>query len=101
MWRTALEKRKVNVRLLNRDYTLVSDQPEEQVQRIARYADRILRDLSVATRSQESVVSILACITLSEELFAARDENIRLRREIESLRYNDLDKTEPHDTNEL
>ncbi len=89
-----MEKRKVNVRLLNRDYTLVSDQPEEQVQRIARYADRILRDLAVATRSKDSVVSILACITLAEELFAARDENVRLRREIESLRQNDAEKTE-------
>ena len=94
MGRTALEKRKVNVRLLNRDYTLVSDQPEEQVQRIARYADRVLRDLSVATRSQDSVVSILACITLAEELFAARDENVRLRREIESLRQRNAEKTE-------
>ena len=89
-----MEKRKVNVRLLNRDYTLVSDQPEEQVQRIARYADRVLRDLSVATRSQDSVVSILACITLAEELFAARDENVRLRREIESLRQRNAEKTE-------
>ena len=89
-----MEKRKVNVRLLNRDYTLVSDQPEEQVQRIARYTDRVLRDLSVATRSQDSVVSILACITLAEELFAARDENVRLRREIESLRQRNAEKTE-------
>lgn len=81
-----MQKRKVSVRLLNHDYTLVSDQPEEQVQRIARYADRILRDLSLSTRSQDMLVPILACITLSEELFASREENNRLRREIECLR---------------
>ncbi|MCR4708167.1 MAG: cell division protein ZapA [Clostridiales bacterium] len=89
-----MEKRKVNVRLLGRDYTLVSDQPEEQVQRIARYADRVLRDLAISTRAQDSVVPILACVTLSEELFAARDENVRLRREIETLR----ERTAPEST---
>lgn len=89
-----MEKRKVIVRLLNRDYTLVSDQPQERVQRIARYADRTLRDLSNTMRSQE-VVPILACVTLSEKLLTAQDENVRLRREIEALRQQAAEQAKP------
>ena len=84
-----MEKKKVSIRLMGHDYTLVTDRSEEQVQQIARYADRKLRELSVVTRSPENVVAVLTCVTLSEELFIAQEENKMLRREIEKLRLSD------------
>ena len=79
------EKVKVVVRLLGHDYTLVTDQEPEQVQRMAQYVDRKMRELAIITRAQEGVVPILTCITLAEELFRSQDENNRLLRELAAL----------------
>lgn len=75
-------KYKVVVRLMGRDYTLVTDQPPEQVKRMAQYVDRRMRELAIVTRAQDSVLPVLASITLAEELFSAKDENNRLQREL-------------------
>lgn len=79
------EKIKVVVRLMGHDYTMVTDQKPEQVQRMAQYVDRKMRELAIVARAQESAVPILTCITLAEELFRAQDENNRLLREIAAL----------------
>ena len=76
---------KVVVRLMGHDYTMVTDQKPEHVQRMAQYVDRKMRELAIVTRAQEGVVPILTCITLAEELFKAQDENNRLLREIAAL----------------
>ena len=79
------EKIKVVVRLMGHDYTLVTDQPPAQVQRMAQYVDRKMREIAIVTRAQDSVVPILTCITLAEELFRSQDENNRLLRELAAL----------------
>ena len=81
----AKEKIKVVVRLMGHDYTMVTDQDPAQVQRMAQYVDRKMRELAIVTRAQESVVPILTCITLAEELFRSQDENNRLLRELAAL----------------
>ena len=81
----AKEKIKVVVRLMGHDYTMVTDQDPEQVQRMAQYVDRKMRELAIVTRAQENVVPILTCITLAEELFRSQDENNRLLRELAAL----------------
>ena len=76
------EKVKVVVKLMGHDYTLVTDQQPEHVQRMAQYVDRKMREVAIVVRAQESAVPILTCVTLAEELFRAQDENNRLRREL-------------------
>ena len=66
-----MNKNKVVVHLMGHDYTMVTDQPSEKVQRLARYVDRRMRELS-----------ILTAMTLADELFTAQDEVNRLRREL-------------------
>ena len=84
-----MEKRRVNIRLLNRDYTLVTDRTQAHVEQIVRYVDRKMRDLSLASRSSDEVVSVLTSITLAEELFSAKEENRLLRFELQKLRKRD------------
>ena len=81
----AKEKIKVVVRLMGHDYTMVTDQDPAQVQRMAQYVDRKMRELAIVARAQEGVVPILTCITLAEELFRSQDENNRLLRELAAL----------------
>ncbi|MBQ2990980.1 MAG: cell division protein ZapA [Clostridia bacterium] len=77
-----MKKNKVVIHLMGRDYSLLSDRPEEQVQRIARYVDRKMREISITTRAGDSMVATLTAVMLADELFRAQDENVRLKREL-------------------
>ncbi len=79
----SVAKRKVTLRIMGHDYALVTDQPEEKVQRIARYVDRQMRELAIMTRAAEGMVPILTCMTLTEELMELQGENNMLRRTLE------------------
>ncbi len=81
-----MKKNKVVVHLMGRDYALLTDQPEERVQRLARYVDRRMREVAITTRAGEAMAPTLTTITLAEELFRAQDENVRLKRELAALR---------------
>ena len=80
-----MKKNKVVVHLMGHDYPLITDQPPEQVQRVARYVDRKLRETAITTRAAESMVATLTSMTLADELFRAQDENTRLKRELALL----------------
>ena len=77
-----MKKNKVVVHLMGHDYTLLTDQSPEQVQRVARYVDRKLRETAITTRAAEPLVATLTSMTLADELFRAQDENVRLKREL-------------------
>ena len=42
-----MKKNKVVIHLMGRDYTLLSDQQPEKVQRVARYVDRKMREVAI------------------------------------------------------
>ena len=77
-----MKKNKVVVHLMGHDYALLTDQSPEQVQRVARYVDRKLRETAITTRAAEPMVATLTSMTLADELFRAQDENVRLKREL-------------------
>lgn len=82
-----MKKNKVVVHLMGHDYTLLTDQSPEQVQRVARYVDRKLRETAITTRAAEPMVATLTSMTLADELFRAQDENVRLKRDLSLLQY--------------
>ena len=77
-----MKKNKVVIHLMGRDYALLTDQPADKVQRLARYVDRKMREVAITTRAGEAMVPTLTTITLAEELFRAQDENTRLKKEL-------------------
>ena len=77
-----MKKNKVVVHLMGHDYPLLTDQSPEQVQRVARYVDRKLRETAITTRAAEPMVATLTSMTLADELFRAQDENVRLKSEL-------------------
>ena len=81
-----MKKNKVVVHLMGHDYPLLTDQSPEQVQRVARYVDRKLRETAITTRAAEPMVATLTSMTLADELFRAQDENVRLKKELSLLK---------------
>ena len=84
-----MKKNKVVIHLMGRDYTLLTDEDAAQVQRLARYVDRRMREVSISTRAGENVVPMLTAMTLAGELFRAQDENVRLKKELAALQPKD------------
>ncbi len=83
-----MKKNKVVIHLMGRDYALLTDQDAQQVQRMAHYVDRKMREVSITTRVGENVVPTLTAMTLAGELFSAQDENVRLKKELAALQQN-------------
>ena len=81
-----MKKNKVVVHLMGHDYPLLTDQSPEQVQRVARYVDRKLRETAITTRAADSMVATLTSMTLADELFRSQDENVRLKKELSLLK---------------
>ena len=81
-----MNKNKVVVHLMGRDYTLVTDQQPDKVQRLSRDVDRRMRELAILTRAGENMLPVLTAMTLADELFTAQDEVNRLRRELDAAK---------------
>ena len=84
-----MKKNKVVIHLMGRDYTLLTDEDAAQVQRLAHYVDRRMREVSITTRAGEGMVPTLTAMTLAGELFRAQDENVRLKKELAALQPED------------
>lgn len=80
-----MKKNKVIIHLMGKDYALLTDEDAAQVQRLARYVDRKMREVSITTRAGEAMTPTLTAMTLAGELFRAQDENTRLKRELAAM----------------
>ena len=81
-----MEKQKTTVTVGGKEYTLVSSESPEYMNRVAAYVDRKLEEMSMATRLPTNMVAVLTALNMADELMKAHDENSRLRREIMALR---------------
>ena len=63
-----MNKNKVVVHLMGRDYTLVTDQQPDKVQRLSRYVDRRMRELAILTRAGENMLPVLTAMTLARNM---------------------------------
>ena len=81
-----MEKQKTVVTVAGKEYTLVSSESPEYMNRVAAYVDRKLEEMAMATRLPTNMVAVLTALNMADELMKAHDENSRLRREIMALR---------------
>ena len=81
-----MEKIRTTVRIAGHDYTLSSYDNEAHVQRVAKYVDRMINDLTLATRLPAAQVAVLAAMNVADDMVKARDEVARLRQENAELR---------------
>ncbi len=81
-----MEKIRTTVRIAGHDYTLSSYDPEAHVQRVAKYVDRMIGDLTLATRLPAAQVAVLTAMNVADDMVKARDEVARLRQENAELK---------------
>ena len=81
-----MDKQKINVRVAGKEYALVSSDSPEHLTRVAAYVDRLITETIFATRVNKENAAVLASLNLADELMKAKDENARLRRELNALR---------------
>lgn len=79
-------KQKTTVRVAGKEYTLVSSDPPEYMNRVAVYVDRKISETSLATRLPVDKAAVLTSINIADELMKSHDENSRLRRELMNVR---------------
>ena len=70
------------LRIAGKDITLSTDDAPDLVHRVAVFADRRIAEASAGGLVAKEKATLLTCISLSEELILAQDENTRLRREL-------------------
>jgi cell division protein ZapA len=81
-------KNKVTVKIMDRDYTLVSDDTREHMQRVANYVDDKMRDLYGGNKKlSTSMVGVLTALNVADELFKAISERDELEKRLNSPQY--------------
>lgn len=77
-----MEKQRTIVSVGGKEYTIVSEDPIEQVKRVGTYVDRKLQEIEQATRLPTNMAAVLTALNIADELLKAQDENTKLRREL-------------------
>jgi len=80
-----MDKQKVTLRVAGKEYALVSSDSPEHLSRVAHYVDRQITETVFATRASKENAAVLVALNLADELMKAKDENARLRRELNAL----------------
>lgn len=80
-----MEKIRTTVRIAGHDYTLTSYDSEEHVQRVAKYVDRMINELNLATRLPSGQIAVLAAMSIADDMVKARDEVAKLKKEVAEL----------------
>ncbi len=81
--RRSSPRHSVTVEIGGEKHLLRSDAPPEYTRAVAAYLDTTLRDLPGARALEPHRAAILAALSITDELFRAREEIRRLRDEAE------------------
>ena len=81
-----MEKIRTTIRIAGKDYNVAGYDTEEHVQRVAAYVDRKMAELEAATHLPAVHQAVLVAMNAADDMMKSRDENRRLRRELETLR---------------
>ena len=81
-----MAKTRTTVRIDGRDYPISSSDSEAYVQRVARFVNRKITELSLATRLNPLDSATLAAMTIADELAKSQEELTRLRVQLECER---------------
>ena len=79
-----MEKIKTTVHIAGRDYAIVTQDSEEYVRGVAAWVDRRMRELNQATHLPGGQLAVLTAINAVDDMMKSREENRRLRRELEA-----------------
>jgi len=81
-----MDKQRITLRVAGKEYGLVSSDSPEHLSRVASFVDRQISETIFAARASKENAAVLVALNLADELMKAKDENARLRREMDALR---------------
>ena len=81
-----MQKIKTTVRIAGRDYAISSYDSEAYVHNVAAWVDRRMRELNQATHLPGGQLAVLAAVNAADDMMKSREENRRLKRELEAAR---------------
>lgn len=82
------DKNKVTVKIMDRDYTLVSEDSREHMQRVANFVDDKMRETYSGNKKlSTSMVGVLTALNIADEFFKVLLEKEELERRINSPQY--------------
>ncbi|MDO4744378.1 MAG: cell division protein ZapA [Clostridia bacterium] len=86
-----MEKKKVKVLINGAEYTLVTAEPAEYVQRVAVRVDKALSEIASANkRLSTAMLAMLTSINLADELIRIEDSADNLRKQIADYSKNEI-----------
>ena len=80
------KERTYTLRIAGRDYTITSSDAPEHVRRVAVYMDRKIAETASSGFVNRETASVIAGLSMADELLTAQDDNTRLRRELMEAR---------------
>ena len=84
-------------RIGGHDYTLSAHGDLERLQRIADYLDRKIGEATMHTQLNGEIAAVIAGLSVTEELFDAKDEAQRLRDQLYEMVRANPEKGPSHD----
>ncbi len=82
------DKNKVTVKIMDRDYTLVSEDSREHMQRVANYVDDKMRETFNSNKKLSmSMIGVLTALNVADELHKVINEKDELEKRINSPQY--------------
>lgn len=82
------EKNKIEVFIGGKVYKIAGEESEEYMQKVARYIDKKMQEISGTQRStvlSTSMISILTAINVADDYFKLKEENELLKEKINKL----------------
>lgn len=79
-----MEKNKITITINNRDYTLMSDDTKEHMEKVAEYIDKKISEIVLACGGGLNLqdISILAAINVADDFFKSEETSDNLRSQI-------------------
>ncbi|MDN5352244.1 MAG: cell division protein ZapA [Clostridiales bacterium] len=82
------QKNKVTVKIMDRDYTVVSDDSREHMQRVANYVDDRMKAIFDGNKKlSTSMTGVLTALNIADEYFKVLEEKEELEKRINSPQY--------------
>lgn len=84
-------KKKVNVTIDGRNFTVIGDSSEDYIKKLADYVDKKIKEMTQKNdKLSSSMAATLACLNISDELY-------KLKRELETLKKKAKDPLENYE----
>ena len=81
-----MKKTRTTVTIAGKEYNMTGYDSEEYVRRVARYVDRKMTELSLATRLPSNSLAVLTALNVADDMLKAHDELSRTKKELGEAR---------------